>query len=110
MTFNKIILLIAMIWTVGRFFRIWRQVRSGAVVVPPLVAANFVFALSIVLVIIFGISPLHLLWLFPVSFVFGIVLLFFSFGTKLILGFLAMLTIGQEKVTIQLFYRPGAYF
>lgn len=94
---SKIILLIAIVWTLGRFFRIWRQVRNGAIVVPPLVAANFVFALSIIWVIIFGVSPMHLLWLFPLSFVLGVVLLFFPFGTKLILGFLAMLTIGQEK-------------
>lgn len=87
MTISKFILFIAIVWTLGRFFRVWRQVRSGAIVVPPLVAANFVFALSIILVIIFGVSPLHLLWLFPVSFVLGVVCCFSHLARNLYLGF-----------------------
>ena len=97
MTINNIILLTAIVLTVGRFFRVWRQVRSGGIVVPPLVAANFMFALSIILIISFGLSPLHLLWLFPLSFILGLVLLIFPFGTKLILGFLNVLAIGLKK-------------
>jgi len=49
------------------------------------------FSLFIVLLIIFGASPFHLFWLFPLSLILGIALLFFPFGTKLIMAFLAIL-------------------
>ena len=66
-------------------------VRRGAMVVPPFVAATLVFALGIVAVIVTDVSPLHLLWWFPCSFIIGLVALVFPLGTHLLLRFLVLL-------------------
>jgi hypothetical protein len=88
---KQLVFALAIVWTIWQILHVRTQVSNGEIVVPPLVASTLVFALCIVMTTIIGISPLHLLWLFPCSFVFGIILLFFPFGTKLIMGFLAML-------------------
>jgi len=80
---------LALVWTLWQIVHVRRQVYSGAIVVPPLVAATRIFALCIVAIALTDASPLHLVWLFPCSFFFGIV--FFPVGTKLILLFLAPL-------------------
>lgn len=92
---GKLVLAFSIAWILWQALSTWRRVRSGGIVVPPLVAATFVFALSVILILISGASPFHLLWLFPLSFVAGIVLLFFPFGSKLILGLLEVLAKAQ---------------
>ena len=76
---------LAIVWTLWQLVHVRKQLRSGAIVVPPFVTATLVFALCIVVVMLTGVSPLHLVWLFPVSFLVGLVLLVFPLGTKLII-------------------------
>jgi hypothetical protein len=57
-----------------------RKLRHGEIVVPPLFAATLVFILFILVVWALEASPLHLLWLFPLSFVLGIAVLLFPAG------------------------------
>ena len=76
------VLVLAMVWTLWQLVRVRRQLRSGAIVVPPLVAATLVFALGIIVVIMTGVSPLHLLWWFPCSFIVGLVMLVFPLGNS----------------------------
>ncbi len=83
-------------WTLWQLLHVRRQVRSGAIVIPPLVAATLVFALCIVVVMLTGVPPLHLVWLFPVSFLVGIVVLLFPLGTHLLLRFLVLLAGSEE--------------
>lgn len=85
------IVALAIVWTLWHLVHVRKQLRSGAIVVPPFVAATLVFALCIIVVILTGVSPLHLVWLFPVSFLVGLVLLLFPLGTKLLLLFLGLL-------------------
>jgi hypothetical protein len=75
------VLVLAMVWTLWQLVHVRRQLRRGAIVVPPLVAATLVFALGIIVVIVTGVSPLHLLWWFPCSFIIGLVVLVFPLGT-----------------------------
>lgn len=79
------VFVLAIVWTLWQILHMRRQVRSGAIVVPPHVAATLIFALCIVVVMLTGVSPLHLVWLFPCSFIMGIVVLLFPLGTKLII-------------------------
>jgi hypothetical protein len=88
---STLVLAVAITWTIGQILSVRAKLRNGSTVVPPFVASTFVFALFIVLVIVIGASPFHLLWLFPLSFVLGIVWLFFPVGTKLTLTFLVIL-------------------
>ena len=80
--FDTIILAVAIAWAVWQLWDTRRRVRSGAIVVPLLFAATLVFVLFILLILAIGASPLHLLWLFPLSFVLGVVILVFPAGVK----------------------------
>jgi len=88
---------LAIVWTLWQLVHVRKQLRSGAIVVPPFVTATLVFALCIVVVMLTGVSPLHLVWLFPVSFLVGLVLLVFPLGTKLIILFLVLLVGAVES-------------
>ena len=85
------VFVLAIVWTLWQFVHVRRQLRRGAMVVPPLVAATLIFALGIIVVIVTGVSPLHLVWWFPCSFIIGLVVLVFPLGTHLLLRFLVLL-------------------
>src|SRR5215510_7289890 len=68
-----------------------RRLRTGQIVIPPLFAATLVFLLCILVIAALGVSPLHLLWLFPLSFVLGLALVLFPPGVKLTLVCLGLL-------------------
>ena len=91
------VLVLAMVWTLWQLVRVRRQLRRGAIVVPPLMAATLVFALGIIVVIMTGVSPLHLLWWFPCSFIVGLVVLVFPLGTHLLLRFLVLFAGSMES-------------
>jgi hypothetical protein len=59
--------LITMFWAYG----IRSYVRTGQGVSQQTVNQTMMFGLSLVVVPIFGLSPFHLLWMFPVSFILG---------------------------------------
>ena len=88
---SKLLLLAAIVWTVGRMVRIRAQVRNGGIIIPPIASATLVFTVSIIVVLATGISALHLLWLFPVSFVLGTALLISPLGVKIVMGFILIL-------------------
>ncbi len=77
-----------------------RKLRSGDDVKIPPFAVTLVFGLCIVAILIFGLSALHLLWLFPLSVGIGLFMLFFRAGvnfTMACLGLLASLKPYQEN-------------
>ena len=81
----------AIIWVIAQLLITRRSARRGGIVIPPLFAATLVFILFILVVWIMGASPLHLLWLFPLSFVLGIAILFFPAGQLLVMACLGLL-------------------
>lgn len=91
------VFVLAMVWTLWQLVHVRRQVRSGGIIVPPLVAATLVFALGIIVVIVTGASPLHLVWWFPCSFIIGLVVLVFPLGTQLLIRFLVLLAGSMES-------------
>jgi hypothetical protein len=84
------VFVLAIGWTLWQLVHVRRQLRRGAIVVPPMVAATLVFAFGILVVIVTGVSPLHLVWWFPGSFIIGLVVLVFPWGTPLLLRFLVL--------------------
>jgi len=91
------VFVLAIVWTLWQLVHVRQQLRRGAMVVPPLVAATLVFALGIIVVIVTGVSPLHLVWWFPCSFIIGLVVLVFPLGTHLLLRFLVLLAGSRES-------------
>jgi hypothetical protein len=102
---------ITIFWAYG----IRSYVRSGQGVSQQTVNQTMMFALSLIIVPIFGLSPFHLLWIFPVSFVFGMLSFVFpfsllsvpgrTFGTICCIG----LTQRQATGSINLFDKDGNY-
>ena len=81
----------AIVWVTVQLLNTRRRLRSGEIVVPPLFAATLVFIVFILVVWAMRASPLHLLWLFPLSFVLGIAVLLFPVGQQLVMACLGLL-------------------
>ena len=85
------VFVLAILWVLSQLVVTRRKLRTGQVVIPPLFAATLVFLVCILVVVAIGASPLHLLWLFLLSFVLGLALLLFPLGVKLTLICLGLL-------------------
>ena len=85
------VFVLAILWVLSQLLVTRRKLRTGQVVIPPLFAATLVFLVCILVVVAIGVSPLHLLWLFLLSFVLGLALLLFPPGMKLTLACLGLL-------------------
>ena len=88
---STVILVAAIAWSMGELILTRRKLRNGEIVMPPRFAATLVCILCIVIIIVMGASAFHLLWLFPLSFVLGIVLLLFPASQKLVMACLGLL-------------------
>jgi hypothetical protein len=88
---HTVVFVLAILWVLSQLVVTRRKLRTGQVVIPPLFAATLVFLVCILVVAALGASPLHLLWLFLLSFVLGFALLLFPPGVKLTLAGLALL-------------------
>ena len=84
---STVVFVLAILWVLNQLVVTHRKLRTGQVVIPPLFAATLVFLVVAAL----GASPLHLLWLFLLSFVLGLALLLFPPGMKLTLACLGLL-------------------
>ena len=96
---EKVILAIAIVWTIWRIFDIRSKAINGEIIIPPFVASLLIFILFIVSIIILEVSPFHLLWLFPVSLLLGVLVLLFPFGRKFIMTFLTILVTHKNNQT-----------
>lgn len=81
---------LAILWVLSQLVVTRRKLRTGQVVILPLFAATLVFLVCILVVAALGASPLHLLWLFLLSFVLGLALLLFPPGVKLTMACLEL--------------------
>lgn len=73
--------------------------HRGGIVVPPMFASALLFALGIIFVLVLGLSSLHLLWWFPVIFVFGNGVLMFPAAVNVTMTCVALLA-GPNPTTI----------
>lgn len=86
-----------LVWVLAIGYVVWvmsatrYQLRTGRIVLPPLFAATLVFAAGILALWLLGVSPLHLLWWFPLSLVLGVVLLTVPLGVHLTMTCLGLL-------------------
>ena len=88
---RMVVFVLAILWVLSQLVITRSKLRTGQVVIPPLFAATLVFLVCILVVAALGASPLHLLWLFLLSFVLGLALLLFPPGVKLTLTCLVLL-------------------
>jgi hypothetical protein len=90
------ILALSIIGVLWQFIHTRRRARNGEVIVPPFFAGLLIFSVCLVGVIVLGASRLHLLWLFPASYVLGTVLLFAPVAQKILMTFLVMIAVPRD--------------
>jgi hypothetical protein len=88
---GAVIMVVAIGWVIAQLLTTRRRLRHGEIVVPPLFAATLVFLLFILVVWAMDASPLHPLWLFPLSFVLGFAVLLFPLGQHLVMACMGLL-------------------
>ena len=88
---DTLVVLAALGWVVWVWLTVARQLRRGAPISPPLFASVNLFALGIALLIGIGLSPLHLLWWFPLSVLLGALLLALPLWVQFNMGCLSVL-------------------
>jgi hypothetical protein len=88
---RALILVAAIAWVIGQLWATRQKLHRGDVVIPPLFATTLLFALFIIVLLAIGASPLHLLWLFPLSFVAGVILVTIPAGANFTMACLGLL-------------------
>ena len=81
----------ALIWVAYVLLVTRYQLRNGGVVSPPMFVSTMLFALGMALMLVLGVSRLHLLWWFPVSAVLGVLLMAFPSWTTFNMACLGLL-------------------
>lgn len=76
---NIIIIFFASLLTIIWFYGIRRYAKLGNRASQANINSTFLFIISLLVVFIFNISPLHLLWMFPASAIIGLLYLNFPF-------------------------------
>lgn len=87
----KIVAFLAIAWTIRQVLKMRDSVLGGRVMIPASMAHILLFILFELIVFFGGFSSLHLLWLWPLSIVLGIVLLFFPFALAILMFFMVLL-------------------
>lgn len=96
---GRCILGVAVLWTVLCLFAIRSKARNGQILILPSVSWTLVFALSILLTVTLRLSPFHLLWMFPVSAVVGIIVLVIPLTAKMVMYMVTLLAwpVGRDE-------------
>ena len=98
------ILVIAIIGVVWQLITIRKQVITGGIIIPSYVAVVLCFSVCILIVLVFGLSPFHLLWLFFVSVFFGFVSLFFPPFQSIVMFVVILLAMtkreGEQEIKV----------
>ena len=72
-------------WALGQ------QVRLGRIVIVPMVAFTWLSLLTLIVIVLFGFSPLHLLWALPLNVLLALAVILSPLGVNITLNFLALL-------------------
>lgn len=75
---NTVVLWGAIAWVAWILLGMRQLLRRGGIVAPPMFASTLLFVLGVIAVLVMSVSPLHLLWWLPITFVLGMVALMFS--------------------------------
>ena len=97
---NTLVVLAAIAWVGWVLVSTRYQLRNAGIVSPPMFASTVLFALGLMVGLVLGAAPLHLLWWFPLSAILGGLLMVFPAWTRFnmaCLGLLAGLNSRQDS-------------
>ena len=89
--FENVILIIAALFVLAQLIGFRNRAVQGGIILPPVVVSTLLFIIFLLIIYFGGWSPLHLLWLFVVSFLVGVPLLLFPIVQKTAMYFLSLL-------------------
>ena len=88
---ENILLTIVILWAVFNLAAIRYEARNGETVFLSALSSTLVLSLMIILTLTAGLSRFHLLWMFPLSFILGFLLLSIPFTASIIMASVAIL-------------------
>jgi hypothetical protein len=103
--FSRVIFALAVAGALLYLVSLRRHIRRGGIVSLPFAAGMFIFTLGIIVVMITGVSSLHLLWWLPCSLIIGLVNLLSFWGQKLVITCMLLLAMPLEQDAIEHLYR-----
>ncbi len=85
-TINTVIIIVACLFTLSWLYGIRYKMQMADRASQSTINSTFLYIVSIILVLIVGFSPLHLLWMFPLAVVISLLSLTFPFSLISILS------------------------
>ncbi|MCP4701749.1 MAG: YfhO family protein [Gammaproteobacteria bacterium] len=96
-TLSNFILVFAIIWLVWRIMALRKEIGTGKPIIPSFVAFLLLFAIFILITVVFQLSPFHLLWLLVLSFMLSFRLMIFPFVQKITMSFIILLAMSKKE-------------
>lgn len=94
---EKITLVTSVLWVIWSMLSLRNAVVEGEGIFPASITSLIIFFISIVTILIFHLSPLHLIWVFVLSFPLGLLAIMTPIGQQLGMGVLALLSLTRTE-------------
>lgn len=94
---EKITLIASILWVIWSMLSLRNAVVEGEGIFPASITSVLLFIIGIVTILIFHLSPLHLIWLFILSFPFGLLAMTTPIGQQIGIGVLALFSLTRTE-------------
>jgi hypothetical protein len=94
---EKITLIASILWVIWSMLSLRNAVVEGEGIFPASITSVLLFIIGIVTILIFHLSPLHLIWLFVLSFPLGLLAIITPIGQQIGIGVLALFSLTRTE-------------
>ncbi len=94
---EKITLITSILWVIWSMLSLRNAVVEGEGIFPASITSVLLFIIGIVTILIFHLSPLHLIWLFVLSFPLGLLAMMTPIGQQIGIGVLALFSLTRTE-------------
>lgn len=94
---EKITLIASILWVIWSMLSLRNAVLEGGGIFPASITSVLLFIIGIVTILIFHLSPLHLIWLFILSFPLGLLAITTPIGQQIGIGVLALFSLTRTE-------------
>ncbi|MEM8719293.1 MAG: hypothetical protein AAGE84_08280 [Cyanobacteria bacterium P01_G01_bin.39] len=96
---EKITLITSVLWVIWSMLSLRNAVVEGEGIFPASITSVLLLIIGIVTILIFHLSPLHLIWIFVLSFPLGLLAVMTPIGQQLGMGVLALFSLTRTEDT-----------
>jgi lysylphosphatidylglycerol synthetase-like protein (DUF2156 family) len=94
---EKITLITSILWVIWSMLSLRNAVVEGEGIFPASITSVLLFIIGIVTILIFHLSPFHLIWLFVLSFPLGLLAIITPIGQQIGIGVLALFSLTRTE-------------